>query len=153
MYSEELKKSEVEHNISPESKTKQVLLLIMNSISRDLTFTVESQEDFSNGYLPTLDTQLKLTQKGITYKFYEKESNTPFVIIETSAVSQQTTIQSLSQEVVRRLQRTDPKKTQDEKDEILNKFSEKMLACKSCGYLNMLPNFKSDAYYLINSKF
>ena len=102
VYSEELMVSEREINKTPESKTKEVLLIIMNNVCRDLKFTIESQEDFRNGYLPTLDTQLKLTPEGITYKFFEKESNTPFVTLETSAVSQQMNMQTLSQEVVRR---------------------------------------------------
>ena len=113
--------------MTPETPTKKVLRVIMNSICRDLMFT----EDFSNGYLPSLDTQLRLTPEGITYQFFEKESNTPYITLETSSIAKQDNMQSLSQEVVRRLQRTDQKKTQKEEDMILDKFAHKI---KTSGY-------------------
>ena len=38
-----------------------------------LTYTVESQEDFSDGWLPTLDMNLLVdSDNSIQYKFYEK---------------------------------------------------------------------------------
>ena len=69
-YSEELKEQEERDHITPETKTKQVLLQVMNSVCRDLSWTAESQEDFTDGFLPTLDTKLKLTNNHITYQFF-----------------------------------------------------------------------------------
>ena len=69
-FSEELKLKEMEEKVTPDAKTKQVLLSIMNSVCRDLTWTAESQEDFPDGFLPTLDKKLQLVNNQIIYKFY-----------------------------------------------------------------------------------
>ena len=53
--------------------------------------------------------------------------NTPFVTLETSAVPVQERNQSLTQEVLRRLLRTDDKSPQEVKDNILNDFTVKMI--------------------------
>ena len=36
---------------------------VFNEIESDLKFTVEIEEDFEDGWLPTLDTKLKMTSK------------------------------------------------------------------------------------------
>ena len=88
----------------------------MNGINRDLVFTTESQEDFKYDHLPTLDCKLRLIDddKGytsqISYTFYEKEVNTKYVTVESSAIAHQEKMQTLSKEVVRRLARIDNKR-------------------------------------------
>ena len=55
-------------------KTQEVLLMIMNDIHDDLSFTTESQEDFYDNKLPTLDFTMRLVDdnKYISYNFYKK---------------------------------------------------------------------------------
>ena len=95
----------------------------MNSICRDLTWTVESQEDFEDGFLPSLNTKIQMKNNQIIYQFFEKPSNTPFVILESSAVPTQIKKQALSQEVSRRLLRTSPENSQEVVNAILDRFA------------------------------
>ena len=44
--------------LTPEQKTRSALLNIMNGLYRDLVFTVESQDQFKDLHLPTLDCKL-----------------------------------------------------------------------------------------------
>ena len=53
--------------------------------------------------------------------------NTKYTTLESSAMSYQDKMQSLSQEVFRRLARMDDSRNQEEKDEVLNKYSEKIV--------------------------
>ena len=86
-------------HLSPESNTKSELANIMNGVSTDLKFTTESQSDFSDNWLPTLDCKIRLTRldnkQRVEYTFYEKPGNCPFTTIETSAVCKQAMNQQL----------------------------------------------------------
>ena len=132
-FSQDMKDQELLSKMTPEQKTKEALLIVMNSISRDLNFTVESKEDFPDLHLPTLDTKLRLlynpdgTADNITYTFYEKDMNTRYTTIETTAQPQKDIIQALSQEVVRRLSRTDQTRPQTELNMILDNYGEKLI--------------------------
>ena len=51
--------------------TEREVLRMMNSIFGFLTFTKETQDEFSDGYLPTLDTAIRLETNGeINYKYF-----------------------------------------------------------------------------------
>jgi hypothetical protein len=56
-----------------------------------MTFTVESEEDFENGGLQTLDFEAWFdVQEGVVkHHFFEKKMRTPLVIMERSAMSTQ----------------------------------------------------------------
>ena len=59
--------------LSPTERTRRILHATMQDLEEFLTFTMETVEDFSNGYLPTLDTEIGVTkQNRIEYRFYEK---------------------------------------------------------------------------------
>ena len=94
--------------------------------------TVESQENFDDNHLPTLDFKLSMVyddkgiSKHITYTYFEKEMNTRYVTMEHTAMAYQDKIQSLSMEVVRRLSRMELHRSTDEKIQVLNDLSEKL---------------------------
>ena len=94
-YSSQLAQQELEKNITPEQKTKDTLLQVMNGINKDLTFTAESQSDFADNHLPTLDCKLSLVSKPdgnishISYTYNEIAMNTKCVTIKTSVMCQQ----------------------------------------------------------------
>ena len=71
----------------------------MNSINPDLVFTTESQEDFPNERLPTLDFEMWINNNHIR----QKSMKTPFTILERSGMSYQQKFQILSNELVRRM--------------------------------------------------
>ena len=62
----------------------------------------------------------------IEYSFYEKPGNCEYTTIETSAMCKEEMTQQLSQEVVRRLARMDSYRSQEEKDAIINKYTDKL---------------------------
>ena len=76
----------------------------MNSINMDLQFTTESQEDFENERLPTLDFEMWISSDNkIRHSFYQKPMKTPFVLMERSGTSYQQKFQILTNELTRRL--------------------------------------------------
>ena len=65
-FSKQVRVVEVAAQVTPESKTKSILLEAMKSICRVLTWTTDSQEDFSDWFLPTLETKLQQEDNKIT---------------------------------------------------------------------------------------
>ena len=41
----------------PGERTSRIILSIMDTLTKDLTFTLELPSDFSNGRIPTIDTE------------------------------------------------------------------------------------------------
>ena len=90
-FSQKLATEEINSLMTPEQKTKETLFSIMNGIHHDLCFTVESQSEYADNHLPTLDFKISLVnsisnpKQFITYMYYKKPMNTNFTTIETSA--------------------------------------------------------------------
>ena len=83
----------------------KVCLEAMNSVAEDLTFTGESDEDFPNRRLQTLDFEAWYDkQEGvIKHSFFEKSMQTSLVIMERSAMGTQQKYSILGNDLVRRL--------------------------------------------------
>ena len=113
-------------NVSDEQRTARELKKAMNSIFPNIQFTTEIPEDFHDGRLPTLDCTIWLENGRIMYSFYEKEMNSPFCILEQSALPDNTKISSLSQDVVRRMLNTSELVPQEERNNIVEKFISKL---------------------------
>ena len=48
----------------------------MGGLEDYLKFTMETEDDFDHGWLPTLDTEIKVTPRNkIEYRFFEKPTN------------------------------------------------------------------------------
>ena len=89
-------------------KTTEVMRQMFCSVIKEFQFTTELEVDFEDGYIPTLDTRLKVCQDGsVNYNFYEKSVASKFTIRENAALSENSKTSSLAQEVVRRLLTTD----------------------------------------------
>ena len=61
-------------------RTKEILLQSFQNIEDYLQFTVETGEDpeFSEGWLPTLDTSMKINDRNqVLFKYYEKQEDSP----------------------------------------------------------------------------
>ena len=87
-----------------EGRTKNVLKGTMNGIENYLEFTVESGEEFDGGWLPTLDTCLKVREDNIVeHKFYEKETSSSKTVQKRTAFEENSKIQVVSYDLVRRL--------------------------------------------------
>ena len=139
-FSEEQMMTDKLMNLTPKQKTCQVLLQIMNHMEPDLSFTVESTDDFESARLPTLDTEMwtekQLSQSGdevpmIKYSFFRKPLATPYVVMENTALSWNSRRAILSQEVLRRGFHLHPELPHEEKMQKLGEFQELM---RNSGY-------------------
>ena len=91
-----------------------ILETIMNNICSDMKFTFETQFDYNNGFLPTLDPQLKLFMKDtpcVRYRFYNKNMRAKLGIVQTSSLSEQIKSNTITQEVICRLSNTSTSET------------------------------------------
>ena len=107
--------------------TANVLRDIMNSVFTNLNFTMEIGEDFSDGRLPTLDTNLWISNCCVMYKYFEKPMSTKKVIMRSSALSENTKISSLSQDMVRRMKTTSEKLDMKEKVGVIDNYAKKLV--------------------------
>ena len=127
-YKEEWRAEELEQRMTATQKTAAVLIDIMNSVSTMLTFTSETAEDFDSGTLPTLDTQLWMEGRKVKYMFFEKPMANSRVLNRRTAMSENGMVASLSQEVVRRCKNTSEELTQEQKNQVLDNYTKKLLA-------------------------
>ena len=58
---------------SAQKRTEEEIRNAMNSVSPDLIFTTETENDFPNGRLPTLSFQMWSESDGLRHSFYEKD--------------------------------------------------------------------------------
>ena len=98
---------QIDKEVSREVRTKEILKETMGGIEDYLEFTVESGEEFCEGWLPTLDTTLKVGESNtIMYKYYEKETTAKTTVHQKSAMEENIKVQILANDVVRRLSNT-----------------------------------------------
>ena len=136
-------------NISDERRTAREMRKAMNSIFSNIQFTMEIQEDFHDNRLPTLDfacwvdkrSEITRSEIGtgnqlqgevarrrnkILYSFFEKSMNSPYCILERSALPENTKISSLAQEISRRMFNTSEEIPQEERNTIIENYISKM---------------------------
>ena len=134
-------------DISDERRTAIELQNAMNSIFPNIQFTIEIPEDFPEGKLPTLDfkcwqekerenetsskeqtwQETEITSRSrILYSFFEKNMNSPFCILEKSALPESTKFSSLSQDLIRRMLHTSEIVSQQERNIIIEKYVNKL---------------------------
>ena len=86
--------------------TVDVLRDSMRGVADFLQFTYETEADF-DGWLPTLDTNLRVGEQNIiSYKYYEKPTTTNTTIRFSTAMAENPKMRSLANDVVRRLLNT-----------------------------------------------
>ena len=98
----------------------------MNSIYSNLNFTMETCEDFENDRLPTLDFELFVENAEIKHSFFEKPMNSPYVIMEKSAMSELSKYSILSNDLVCRLSNIGENMLEAEKIKVVNNYSKKL---------------------------
>ena len=84
--------------------TRRIIAGTLGEVKSYLEFTTEVGEDFVDGWLPTLDTALKVYENNrIQYRFYEKPEGARSTLHQKSAMGENPKHQTLSQEMIRRL--------------------------------------------------
>ena len=90
-----------------------------------LKFTTEVGE---GGWLPTLDTQLRVEDNNIiSYRFYEKPTTTNTMVPKRSALNENSKVQILANDLMRRLSHTDVRQDQKTTGKIIDQFGRKVL--------------------------
>ena len=95
-------------NLSDLKRMGNVCKEIMYQISPDMKFTVETEEDFSNRRLQTLDFETWTNSDGsISHLFFENSIETPLVTMERNAMGAQQKHAILANDLIRRLSMVD----------------------------------------------
>ena len=115
-------------NLSGLEISKRILEGTMGGLEDYLKFTMETKDDFENGWLPTLDTELKVTPSNtIMYRFFEKPTNPNTVLHSRTAMAEDSKMRSLSNEVIRRMLTTCKSTPQEDRNSILDAMAQKMI--------------------------
>ena len=102
----------------------------MNSVYSFLKFTVETEEDFENRRLPTLDCELWMEpiegqkRQKINFSFFQKSMKTPYCVMKESAMSQSQKIAILLNDLIRRLSNCSETVEDSEKVGIIDDYIE-----------------------------
>ena len=92
-----------------------------------LQFTVETELDFQDRRLPTLDFKLWVGPDNITnYTFFEKPTSTNQLLHKDTALPENTKMSSLNQEVVRRMLHVSERLDIEERVIVLDRMSQKL---------------------------
>ena len=109
IFQEDWKKEDEDSGLSNRSRMARETCAAMNSVYPFLQFTVETEEDYDNFRLPTLDCALFMedveNQKRqiVNFSFFEKSMKTPYCVMADSAMSEKSKISILSQDLIRRM--------------------------------------------------
>ena len=119
-FDEYSEKEDIEAGISKEDLTRREVLKAMNSVNKDLEFTMELCSDFVDLKLPTLSFSLYMSDKGIEHTYYEKSMKNQILVMERSALSRQQIMRIMTNEVRRRVEVIGANVSQNEANEIMN---------------------------------
>ena len=99
----------------------------MNSINPDLEFTIENENDFENGRLPTLAFEIWSCKEGIRHSYFEKKMRSQILTMKQSSQSENSKISILTNELNRRFQMMDENISTKEKIEKIEKFTQQLV--------------------------
>ena len=100
----------------------------MGDIEEFLEFTTETEEDFRDGWLPTLDTAWKVSEdNSVLFKFWEKPTNTNRTLDKRTAMGENQKVTILTQEVIRRLGNTGEGMRTEIYEDLVDNFSQKLI--------------------------
>ena len=126
-YNEKWEKEDKEKGLSDKERTKLEVVRAMKSISPDLQFTVEASEDFEDKRLPTLSFSLWEEKWGICHSYFEKEVRSQILVMERSAMGNQSKYAIMTNELRRRFEVVHERIDQKEKLEIVNKYTQQLV--------------------------
>ena len=119
---------EEDKDLTPTEVTKRVLHGTMQDLEDFLNFTVKTSDDFPTGWLPTLDTELRVTTNNIVdYNFYEKPMSSNVTVQRMSAMEENSKMKTLSNDLIRRLLNTSEGLGLEERIKVVDNYSLKLL--------------------------
>ena len=106
----------------------EIIRTTVKGILGYLDFTFETTEDYEDKWLPTLDTSLRVGSSNIVeYKFFEKPTTTNTTIRMKTAMSENSKLQCLSNDLVRRLLNTREELPASYREEVIDGYGLKLL--------------------------
>ena len=103
------------------------MLIAMNSVNKDLEFTMELCSDFTDMKLPTLSFSLYMGNEGIEHTYYEKSMKNQTLVMEKSALGRQQIMSIMTNEVRRRIEVVGVNVEQVAANEIINKYTQQLV--------------------------
>ena len=139
-----LKKAEKEKEVPDDKRSMDLIQEVANSIDDMIQMTNDVPSNYNDDKVPMLDVKawIEADEEEIYYEFYEKPTKSKFVMSKGSAMPLRKKMETLSQEVFRRLHNTKHKIEWEKKATILEKF---MTELKMSGYSEM------DRYQVLQS--
>ena len=108
--------------------TRRVILGTLNMVEDYLSFTTETEEDFADRWLPTLDMKLRVSGSNLVlHGFYEKPTNSNVTVQRRTAMGEDAKIQILSNDLVRRLRNSSEELGKGAKVEIVDNYAQKLV--------------------------
>ena len=90
-----------------QTRTREEICKSLNCVMNFLRFTTETEMQFCNNMLPTLDVQISVRQDGsMEFRHFTKPTSSNLLIQRHTALSDQTIFSSLRQDLIRRLKNT-----------------------------------------------
>ena len=109
-------------------RTKKFLLATQNTIKDYLKFTAEGPRDFQGGWLPTLDTSLKVLEDNTTiFKYYEKEHSSKKTLQQKTALEENSKQKIISNDFIRRLVNTLEGQDKEVMVDIADRYAQKLI--------------------------
>ena len=119
---------EEDKNLSPTEVTRRVVLDSLKDVVKYLRFTTETCEDYESGWLPTLDTSLQVDLNNhIKFKFFEKPVGPGRLIQKKTAMPENSKVQIISNEMIRRLLNSGEDLQEEKYIEIVDSYAQKLV--------------------------
>ena len=116
-----------DQDLTPTERTMNILHGTMMGLENFLNFTMETHENFDSGWLPTLDTDIRVTEQNIVdYNFYEKPMASNMCIQKKSAMEENSKMKTLANDLTRRLLNTSERLSMDERIKVVDDYSQKL---------------------------
>ena len=97
-----------------------------NTLLPFIQVTSDCQDEHAENTLPVLDLQCWLEGGLVLHLFYQKHTGSSYCVIEASAMSANTELSTLSQEIIRRMKKSSQRVCNTIRFEILTEFMEKL---------------------------
>ena len=128
MFKNSWRKEEMDAGMTPLMKTTEILKALMNNVCGWLILTMETEDMFLSGLLPTLDLEIKvLDNNKILYQYYEKPMVPDMVLHKRSAMPEGTRRSTLNQELIRRMVNTSELVANDHRVKVVDDYTQKLI--------------------------
>ena len=116
-----------DEEITDKDRTMREIIKAMNSVNKDLRFTMEHESEFPNSRLPTLAFEIWSTKEGVRHSYYEKPMRNQVLTMKRSSMSENSKNSILTNELNRRFLMMDDKIELEEKIEKVNQFCQQLI--------------------------